>query len=75
MNVEGTTTRRGHRKKLFLRKCGPFLFGITTALFVGILYWLYFDLRQQISDYRQKVEDGKYKRTFLDSYTVLSKCL
>ncbi|XP_034480055.1 uncharacterized protein LOC117785898 [Drosophila innubila] len=56
MNVEGTT-RRGHRKKLFLRKCGPFLFGITTALFVGILYWLYFDLRQQISDYRQKVED------------------
>ncbi|XP_034103063.1 uncharacterized protein LOC117567295 [Drosophila albomicans] len=56
MNVEGTT-RRGHRKKLYFRKCAPFLFGITTALFVGILYWLYFDLRQQISDYRQKVEE------------------
>ncbi|KAL7737479.1 hypothetical protein ACLKA6_007615 [Drosophila palustris] len=56
MNVEGTT-RRGHRKKLFFRRCGPFLFGFSTALFVGILYWLYFDLRQQISDYRQKVEE------------------
>ncbi|ALC42652.1 CG3907 [Drosophila busckii] len=51
------STRRNHRKKICFRKCGSILFGITTALFVGILYWLYIDLRQQISDYRQKIEE------------------
>ncbi|EDW01943.1 uncharacterized protein LOC6560631 [Drosophila grimshawi] len=51
------STRRNNRQKLNIRKCGPFVFGITTALCVAILYWLYFDLRQQISDYQQKFEE------------------
>jgi len=38
--------------------CGPLLLGIIGILIVAILYWLYFDLRQQLTDYRQKIEDG-----------------
>ncbi|XP_030388276.1 uncharacterized protein LOC115634583 [Scaptodrosophila lebanonensis] len=55
-NIAGPN-RRSHRKNTYLRMCGPVLLGITSALFVAILYWLYFDLRQQIFDYRQKIEE------------------
>ncbi|XP_022223867.2 uncharacterized protein LOC111075083 isoform X2 [Drosophila obscura] len=55
-NVAGTT-RRSHRKMAYFRMCGPLLLGIIGILIVSILYWLYFDLRQQMSDYRQKIEE------------------
>jgi len=55
-NVAGS--RRSHRKIAYFRMCGPLLFGIMGILIVGILYWLYFDLRQQLTDYRQKIEEG-----------------
>ncbi|KMY96217.1 uncharacterized protein LOC27208453 isoform X1 [Drosophila simulans] len=54
-NVAGS--RRSHRKIAYFRMCGPLLFGIMGILIVGILYWLYFDLRQQLTDYRQKIEE------------------
>ncbi|EDW32452.1 GL10433 [Drosophila persimilis] len=41
----------------YFRMCGPLLLGIIGILIVSILYWLYFDLRQQMSDYRQKIEE------------------
>ncbi|XP_068148119.1 polyamine-modulated factor 1-binding protein 1 [Drosophila tropicalis] len=55
-NVSGSS-RRSHRKNNYFRTCGPVLIGITSVLIVAILYWLYFDLRQQISDYRHKIEE------------------
>ncbi|XP_001360877.4 uncharacterized protein [Drosophila pseudoobscura] len=55
-NVAGAT-RRSHRKMAYFRMCGPLLLGIIGILIVSILYWLYFDLRQQMSDYRQKIEE------------------
>ncbi|KAH8413845.1 hypothetical protein KR222_009159 [Zaprionus bogoriensis] len=60
MNVE-SSTRRNSRKKVFFLKCSNVLFGISTALFMTILYWLYFDLQQEVSDYRRKIEEGKFK--------------
>lgn len=66
--------RRNNKKQIYIRKCGPVLFGITTVFFVSILYWVYFDLRQQISDYQLKFEEGKnkhFKLLFLfHAYTV-----
>ncbi|KAH8308657.1 hypothetical protein KR059_000304 [Drosophila kikkawai] len=55
-NVAGSS-RRSHRKIAYFRMCGPLLLGIIGILIVGILYWLYFDLRQQLYDYRQKMEE------------------
>ncbi|XP_043947916.1 uncharacterized protein LOC108026838 isoform X2 [Drosophila biarmipes] len=55
-NVAGSS-RRSHRKIAYFRMCGPLLLGIIGILIVAILYWLYFDLRQQLTDYRQKIED------------------
>ncbi|XP_034120025.1 uncharacterized protein LOC117578561 [Drosophila guanche] len=55
-NVSGAT-RRSHRKFAYFRMCGPLFLGIIGILIVSILYWLYFDLRQQMSDYRQKIEE------------------
>ncbi|XP_017866924.1 PREDICTED: uncharacterized protein LOC108616320 [Drosophila arizonae] len=49
--------RRNNKKRIYIRKCGPALFCIATVFFVSILYWVYFDLRQQISDYQQKFEE------------------
>ncbi|XP_017070182.1 uncharacterized protein LOC108107263 isoform X1 [Drosophila eugracilis] len=57
-NVAGSrSSRRSHRKIAFFRMCGPLLLGIIGILIVAILYWLYFDLRQQLTDYRQKIEE------------------
>ncbi|XP_017045055.1 uncharacterized protein LOC108090741 isoform X2 [Drosophila ficusphila] len=55
-NVAGSS-RRSHRKIAYFRMCGPLLLGIIGILVVAILYWLYFDLRQQLNDYRQKIEE------------------
>lgn len=55
-NVAGSS-RRSHRKIAYFRMCGPVLLGVIGILTVTILYWLYFDLRQQLSDYRQKIEE------------------
>ncbi|XP_020818213.1 uncharacterized protein LOC110191657 [Drosophila serrata] len=55
-NVAGSS-RRSHRQIAYFRMCGPLLLGIIGILIVGILYWLYFDLRQQLYDYRQKMEE------------------
>ncbi|XP_064543651.1 uncharacterized protein LOC135432102 [Drosophila montana] len=49
--------RRNHKKQIYIRKCGPVLFGITIVFVLAILYWAYFDLRKQISDYQQKFEE------------------
>ncbi|KAH8322575.1 hypothetical protein KR074_007461 [Drosophila pseudoananassae] len=55
-NVAGSS-RRSHRKIAYFRMCGPVILGVIGILTVTILYWLYFDLRQQLSDYRQKIEE------------------
>lgn len=62
-NVAGSS-RRSHRKIAYFRMCGPLLLGIIGILIVGILYWLYFDLRQQLYDYRQKMEEGACKALY-----------
>ncbi|KAH8401396.1 hypothetical protein KR009_005267 [Drosophila setifemur] len=55
-NVAGSS-RRSHRKIAYFRMCGPVLLGLVGILTVTVLYWLYFDLRQQLTDYRQKIEE------------------
>lgn len=69
MNVE-SSSRRNNRKKMFCLKCGNFIFGISTALFMTILYWLYFDLQQEISEYRRKIDEGKYKYNYKKCFNI-----
>ncbi|XP_049546395.1 uncharacterized protein LOC125957607 isoform X1 [Anopheles darlingi] len=46
------------RSKRFscLRTCGPLLFVSCIFISLGFMYWLYFDIRQQISQYRIRIE-------------------
>nr|XP_049461334.1 uncharacterized protein LOC120947455 isoform X1 [Anopheles coluzzii] len=39
-----------------LRTCGPLLFVSCIFISLGFMYWLYFDIRQQISQYRIRIE-------------------
>uniref|UniRef100_A0A182S6U9 Uncharacterized protein n=1 Tax=Anopheles maculatus TaxID=74869 RepID=A0A182S6U9_9DIPT len=41
-----------------LRTCGPLLFVSCIFISLGFMYWLYFDIRQQISQYRIRIEQG-----------------
>lgn len=62
---------KSHRKHYsFLRSSATLLFVFSVFLFVSIMYWLYFDLREQLSDHRSKIEQGecatdKQTKTFL----------
>lgn len=49
----------------FLRSCGPFLLVTSMLLSLGFVYWLYFDIRAQITDYRIRIEQGDYRKTTL----------
>lgn len=54
-----------HRKHYsFLRTCAPLLFIFSVFLLISLMYWLYFDLREQLSDHRSKIEQGECKQTF-----------
>ncbi|XP_037954959.1 uncharacterized protein LOC119685099 [Teleopsis dalmanni] len=55
--VYHSSTRRG-RKYIFFRVCGPLIFMTSFALLFVFMYWYYFDLRQQIYDNRQKIEEA-----------------
>ncbi|XP_055619179.1 uncharacterized protein LOC129764285 isoform X1 [Toxorhynchites rutilus septentrionalis] len=46
------------RRKRFscLRTCGPLLLVSCIFLSLGFMYWLYFDIRQQVSEYRIRIE-------------------
>ncbi|XP_035784916.1 A-kinase anchor protein 9-like isoform X1 [Anopheles albimanus] len=46
------------RSKRFscLRTCAPLLFVSCIFISLGFMYWLYFDIRQQISQYRIRIE-------------------
>lgn len=53
-----------HRKHYsFLRTCAPLLFIFSVFLLISLMYWLYFDLREQLSDHRSKIEQGECKPT------------
>lgn len=48
-----------HRKHYsFLRTCAPLMFIFSVFLLISLMYWLYFDLREQLSDHRSKIEQG-----------------
>lgn len=56
--VRSSSRCRGVKRLSLLRTCGPFLL-ITCMLFsLGFVYWLYFDIREQIADYRIRIEQG-----------------
>ncbi|KFB48577.1 hypothetical protein ZHAS_00016891 [Anopheles sinensis] len=42
-----------------LRTCGPLLFVSCIFISLAFMYWLYFDIRQQISQYRIRIEQGR----------------
>ncbi|XP_031624412.1 uncharacterized protein LOC116341445 isoform X1 [Contarinia nasturtii] len=48
-----------HRKHYsFLRTCVPLLFIFSVFLLISLMYWLYFDLREQLSEHRTKLEQA-----------------
>lgn len=52
-----------HRKNVSLfRTCVPLLFITLTFIMFSIMYWLYFDLREQLSDHRTKIQQGTTKQ-------------
>lgn len=52
------TTRCRSKRHTFIRTCGPLIIAICIFLLFGFMYWLYFDLRQQIYDHRMRIEQG-----------------
>ncbi|XP_058838786.1 adventurous-gliding motility protein Z [Topomyia yanbarensis] len=46
------------RRKRFscVRTCGPLILVSCIFLSLGFMYWLYFDIRQQVSEYRIRIE-------------------
>lgn len=53
-----------HRKHYsFLRTCVPLLFIFSVFLLISLMYWLYFDLREQLSNHRSKIEQGECNQT------------
>lgn len=56
--VRSNSRCRGVKRLSLFRTCGPFML-ITCMLFsLGFVYWLYFDIREQIADYRIRIEQG-----------------
>uniref|UniRef100_A0A182WLD3 Uncharacterized protein n=1 Tax=Anopheles minimus TaxID=112268 RepID=A0A182WLD3_9DIPT len=45
-----------------LRTCGPLLFVSCIFISLGFMYWLYFDIRQQISQYRIRIEQDALQK-------------
>ncbi|XP_053965691.1 calcium-binding and coiled-coil domain-containing protein 1 [Anastrepha ludens] len=49
------STNRCHNRKYML--CKPLLLFMASMLLIGLFYWMYLDLRREIYDYRQKIEE------------------
>lgn len=51
------TQSRCRRKRFScVRTCGPLILVSCIFLSLGFMYWLYFDIRQQVSEYRIRIE-------------------
>ncbi|XP_012161859.1 uncharacterized protein LOC101461058 isoform X2 [Ceratitis capitata] len=49
------STNRCHNRKYML--CKPLLVFVAISILIGLLYWMYLDIRQEMYDYRQKIEE------------------
>lgn len=65
---ERTNTRCHTRRIQFLRTCGLVILITCMFLSLGFIYWLYFDIREQISDYRIRIEQGLPHNIFFKSF-------
>lgn len=54
------TSRPRTKRFSYLRTCGPVIFIVTIFLLFTLMYWLYFDLREQLLDQRMRIEQGEY---------------
>ncbi|KAJ6647115.1 hypothetical protein Bhyg_02335 [Pseudolycoriella hygida] len=50
------STRCRTKRYSCFRTCGPLVFILIIVMLFGFMYWLYFDLRQQLSEHRMKIE-------------------
>ncbi|XP_037033461.1 uncharacterized protein LOC119072370 isoform X2 [Bradysia coprophila] len=50
------STRCRNKRYSCFRTCGPLVFILIIVVLFGFMYWLYFDLRQQLSEHRTKIE-------------------
>ncbi|XP_039956173.1 uncharacterized protein LOC120771941 isoform X1 [Bactrocera tryoni] len=54
-NTHSICTNRCHNRKYMI--CKPLLVLIAIAVIIGLLYWMYLDLRQEMFVYRKKIEE------------------
>lgn len=62
-----TTTRCRTKRYTCLRSCGLLVLMASILILFGLMYWLYFDLRQQIYDHRIKIEQGIFKTEYFNT--------
>lgn len=49
---------RGVKRLAVFRACGPLVLIMCMLLSLAFVYWLYFDIREQMADYRIRIEQG-----------------
>ncbi|XP_018800543.1 PREDICTED: uncharacterized protein LOC108976085 [Bactrocera latifrons] len=54
-NNHSICTNRCHNRECMI--CKPLLVFIAIAVIIGLLYWMYLDLRQEMFVYRKKIEE------------------